>query len=130
MQEYKTRQRRLLTEYLSQHPDEKLSVKQIAAALAGEGISLSAVYRNLSALENSGMVKKCGIKGGREVFYQYMDIQQCREHLHLSCKKCGKIFHLNTKDSDAFVNVIAGSEGFVVDKVKTIIYGTCRECQE
>ena len=48
MSSYSTRQREALLAYLSRHPDELLSARQIADALADEKISLSAVYRNLA----------------------------------------------------------------------------------
>lgn len=51
MSSYSTRQRKALLAYLSRHPDELLSARQIADALADEKISLSAVYRNLAQLE-------------------------------------------------------------------------------
>ena len=56
MQSYSTRQRKVLLAYLSQHPDELLSARQIADALADKKISLSAVYRNLAQLETE---EKC-----------------------------------------------------------------------
>ena len=51
MYSYSTRQRKVLLAYLSQHPDELLSARQIEDALADKKISLSAVYRNLAQLE-------------------------------------------------------------------------------
>ena len=51
MSRYSTKQRKSLLAYLSAHPDELLSTRQIADALQHEKISLSAVYRNLSELE-------------------------------------------------------------------------------
>lgn len=54
MPKYSTQQRKALLHYLSEHPDEHLSTRQIAQALAAEKISLSAVYRNLAALEAEG----------------------------------------------------------------------------
>ena len=48
---YMTKQRKALLSYLSSHADEKLSAKQLEEALCCEGISISAVYRNLSELE-------------------------------------------------------------------------------
>ena len=51
MHSYSTRQRKVLLSYLSQHPDELLSARQIEDALADKKISLSAVYRNLAQLE-------------------------------------------------------------------------------
>ena len=51
MARYLTRQRKQLLEYLSKHTDEQMTARQIADALTAESISISAVYRNLSALE-------------------------------------------------------------------------------
>ena len=51
MAKYLTRQRKRLLEYLSEHTDEQMTARQIADALTADNISISAVYRNLSALE-------------------------------------------------------------------------------
>ena len=68
MSRYSTKQRKSLLAYLSAHPDELLSTRQIADALQHEKISLSAVYRNLSELEAEEKVRR-GIlsvyRGGR-----------------------------------------------------------------
>ena len=44
MSSYSTRQRKALLAYLSRHPDELLSARQIADALADEKKSASAPY--------------------------------------------------------------------------------------
>ena len=54
MAKYLTRQRKRLLEYLSAHTDEQISARQIAEDLAADQISISAVYRNISALEDKG----------------------------------------------------------------------------
>ena len=65
MARYATRQRRALQEYLSRHPDESLSARQIAEGLCGDGISVSAVYRNLAQMELEGEVRRTGKAGSR-----------------------------------------------------------------
>ena len=70
MLNYSTRQRKALLAYLSRHPDELLSARQIAAALEQEKISLSAVYRNLAQLEAEEKVRRSSKTGTREVYYQ------------------------------------------------------------
>ena len=45
MKKYDTRQRDYLISFLNQHPDQLLSVRQIAQELCAQQISLSAVYR-------------------------------------------------------------------------------------
>ena len=58
MSKYSTKQRELLLLYLSEHVDEKISVKQIEEALKKEKISLSAIYRNLAEIEKNGHLKR------------------------------------------------------------------------
>ena len=50
MAKYLTKQRGRLIEYLSSHTDEQITARQIADALTADEISVSAVYRNLSAM--------------------------------------------------------------------------------
>ena len=54
MPRYTTRQREALLDYLSRHPDQPLTVREIAAGVEPDGVSLSAVYRNLAELEAAG----------------------------------------------------------------------------
>lgn len=58
MSKYSTKQRELLLLYLSEHVDEKISVKQIEEALKKEKIILSAIYRNLAEIEKNGHLKR------------------------------------------------------------------------
>ena len=67
-----------------------MTARQIADALAADNISISAVYRNLSALEEEGLLKRSVREGTREVFYQYIAAEECKDSLHLSCRVCGK----------------------------------------
>lgn len=94
MSSYSTQQRKALLAYLSRHPDELLSARQIADALADEKISLSAVYRNLAQLEAEEKVRRSSKSGTREVYFQYLDAESCKGALHMSCVKCGRTFHM------------------------------------
>ena len=72
MKKYDTRQRDYLISFLNEHPDQLLSVRQIAQELCAQQISLSAVYRNLSQLEAEGLIRKSVKPGSREAYYQYV----------------------------------------------------------
>jgi len=65
MPKYETRQRRALLSFLSNHPDEQFSARQIASELEKDGISLSAVYRNLTDLEAESRICRCKSDSGR-----------------------------------------------------------------
>ena len=129
MPKYMTKQRKTLLSYLSGHADEKLSARQIEADLKQEGISISAVYRNLSELEKEGKVRRVNQSGSREVFYQYTDSAHCKECLHLSCEKCGKTYHMNTESAAMLIQNLASSDEFTIDKAHTVLYGVCEDCR-
>ncbi len=129
MPKYMTKQRKLLTEYLSGRTDESISANQIAEALSDK-ISKSAVYRNLADMEAEGKLRRVANKGGREVIYQYVDENVCRDCLHLSCKKCGKTYHMRAPLAQSLVENIQKNESFELDKGKTVLYGICKDCKE
>jgi len=127
MSKYMTKQRRLLTDYLSLHADESISAGQIADALSDQ-ISKSAVYRNLSAMEAEGKVRRIVSGNTREVIYQYTSAHGCEGCLHLSCTKCGKTMHMQKQIADKLVDSVALNDNFSIDKGETVIYGICAAC--
>ena len=130
MAKYLTRQRKRLLTYLSEHTDEQMTSRQIADALAADNISISAVYRNLSALEEEGHLKRSVREGTREVFYQYIAAEECKDSLHLSCRVCGKSIHLGEREAEQLLHRTLESTGFQIDKTKTILYGICEDCRK
>lgn len=127
MQAYKTQTRKLLIDYLQSHADETLTAGRIVKDLPE--ISVSAIYRNLSALEQDGTVRRVAKAGSREVSFQYRQAEACRDHLHLSCRKCGKTFHMDEAETETVLDSIARLDGFAVDRSETVLYGTCEDCQ-
>lgn len=130
MSKYMTKQRKLLLEYLERHPDELLSVHQIAEDLTDEKISVSAIYRNFADLEAEGKVRRASRNGKRKVYFQYTAAEHCKENLHLSCQKCGKSYHLNPKLADVITQGLATTEEFKISIANTVIYGICSSCSK
>ncbi len=126
---YQTKQRKALLEFLATHADEALSAQQIAGALRELAISESAVYRNLSALESQGKVRRVNRAGSREGYYQYTEASRCQGHLHLSCKQCGRTYHMDKQDADRLAQALAMTDDFELDRKKTVLYGICRGCK-
>lgn len=127
---YNTKQRRALLAFLGEHPDELLTARQMADALAEKQISLSAVYRNLAQLEAEEKVRRSSKSGTREVYYQYLDAENCKGALHMSCVKCGRTFHMASGNAVLFAKHLAQSEQFTLDAADTVLYGTCADCRE
>ena len=119
----------MLLEYLSQHADETVSAKQIAAAIGDSAISISAVYRNLAALEKIGKIRRITKQGNRKVFYRFIGGEHCVDRIHLSCKKCGKMYYMDLETTNQLISGIARKSRFAVDKADTVLVGTCANCQ-
>ena len=130
MAKYMTRQRRLLLSFLSEHADETLPTGRIVEALAGEEISASAIYRNLADLEREGTVRRSAKPGSQELCYRYTGAENCERHLHLSCLRCGKTVHMEETETDVLAQQLADSEGFVLNRADTVLYGICADCQK
>lgn len=128
MKKYDTRQRDYLISFLNEHPDQLLSVRQIAQELCARQISLSAVYRNLSQLEAEGLIRKSVRPGSREGYYQYVGAEDCHSHLHLSCTRCGKTFHMDAEHTAQLTHAMSELDGFDLDILKTVLYGICQNC--
>lgn len=128
MVKYLTKQRRQLIRYLEQHTDELLTAQDISQAL--NGVSVSAVYRNLSAMEKDGLLKRSIRENSREAFYQYIAAPGCKDSLHLSCRICGKSIHLGDPETQQLLDSTLKTTGFQIDKSETILYGICADCQQ
>lgn len=130
MSKYMTKQRKALLAFLSAHADEELTARQMEQALSEQGISISAVYRNLADLEKEGKVRRSSKSGSREVYYLYTDGSECRDCLHLSCEKCGKTYHMSMEGAQTLIDALAQSDEFTVDKSNTVLYGVCKSCKK
>ena len=126
MSKYMTRQRKALLAFLGAHADELLSAREIADAL---DVSLSAVYRNLAALEHEGVLRRGGVNNSRESIYQYTGAAACRDCLHLSCTRCGRTFHMSAAGAERLQRDALRSDEFRIDRGETVLYGLCRECR-
>lgn len=129
--EYITTQRTQLYNFLKEHPHSYFTVKQIEQALSASGadVSISAIYRNLSALAEAGSIKKTVKKNSREACYRYIGSDMCRNEIHISCSVCGKIFHMNHTLASFIQEQLANQNDFELDKSKTVILGVCQECK-
>lgn len=130
MTKYLTKQRKELLNYLSEHVDEQMTAKQISENLNDNQISISAIYRNLLALEEDGLLKRSIREGTRDVFFQYIACEKCKESIHLSCRICGKITHLENSITKQLIGNTFERTGFLIDKSETILYGICSDCRK
>lgn len=128
MLKYETKQRKMLSVLLCANADKPLSVADIAAAVKQNGMSTSAIYRNLATLEEEGKVQRITLGGSKKVYYRYTGAKECEKHLHLSCSKCGKTFHMDVPATNSLINEVLSKSDFKVDSLNTVLYGLCGKC--
>ena len=95
---YNTKTRQLILDYLIRNRQHAVSASNILEHLEAEGASPNptTVYRYLDKLAGEQRVMKYVADKGEKAVFQYVDEgRHCREHLHLKCVQCGRIYHLD-----------------------------------
>ena len=95
---YNTKTRQLILDYLIRNRQHAVSASNILEHLEAEGASPNptTVYRYLDKLAGEQRVMKYVADKGEKAVFQYVDEgRHCREHLHLKCVRCGRIYHLD-----------------------------------
>jgi len=86
-------------------------------------VTMSTVYRTLSALEEIGVLDHTHLGHGRAV-YHLTDA----DHQHLFCERCGRVIELPPRKLDAFARMLERDFEFELDRRHFAIGGVCRDC--
>jgi len=124
--EYKTQTRQMILDYMVENPDRIFKASEIAQSLPK--VSLSTIYRNLSRLQETGMVQVVGAEKNNELQYRYTGPCRCASKMHLVCKDCGKFFHLEGPALRLLQHSIARVNGFILDQQQSVLLGYCAAC--
>ncbi len=89
-------------------------------------ISKATVYRNLSVLEEKGMIRRIPKIGNGSDRYD-MNMQP---HFHAKCTKCGKVFDVDLPVDDSIVSKVnvMGDEKFKLSSYQLVFEGICTNC--
>ncbi len=131
--EYNTKQRNKIAEFLKKHKEKSLTAKDIFEKLnaGGEDVDKSTVYRNLERLCNEGKLVKYKESGSNSTYYRLSDDNgECQHHMHAQCADCGKIFHLEEEFVEDFEKKMELVYGIGVDASRTLIVGECDDCRK
>ena len=120
---YNTKSRRVVMELFAASADTALSTEQITDKLAGSGVAVSTLYRQLSALCKEGALARHRNAEG-EYIYRYTGKKTgCSCAFHLKCTVCGNVQHLECPHSSELIEHIGKEHGFSLDKGRTVLYG-------
>ena len=94
MGRYNTEQKKILLDFLEANSENSYTIEEIISALGNRGIGKSTVYRLMTQLVEEKKVRKSAGEG-RQFLYRITANEKCRHHLHLQCKDCGTVLHLD-----------------------------------
>jgi Fur family transcriptional regulator, ferric uptake regulator len=87
-------------------------------------LSLSTVYRTISALKETGAVRELHLEGEQH----HYELDKKKEHSHLVCVACGRVIEV---DSNVFEKAAAAAckdHGFQVTSAQVELGGFCAAC--
>lgn len=124
---YNTEQRKLIEQYLISNQDKFVNVEEILEYMKKNDrqVGATTIYRYLNKLEQNENIR-VEIKNHTK-YYQYI-ANECLNHFHIKCKKCGKTIHLDCEDLEKVNEHIQKEHKFKLDH-NTIIYGICEKCE-
>ena len=130
--QYNTRQRSRLLEYMQAVPGEHFTAKDVCDYFqaCGAPIGVATVYRQLERMVEEGLVNKYIIDANSPACFEYVDRQAtCGEEcFHCKCEKCGKLIHLHCEELVQIRSHLKEEHHFTLDPLRTVFYGLCEEC--
>lgn len=126
---YNTGRRDEVIAFFSSAGGQAFTAEEVCHSLLTDGGGRSSIYRIISALVDEGLLKKLSDEKTRRVRYQYLGEKKCAEHLHLKCKKCGMLFHLDRSVSEKIFESLKSFDGFLLDPGE-VLSGCCRSCSD
>ncbi len=126
---YTTGKRQKIIDFLTEKRENAYTLEEISAALTEDGKGKSTVYRLISELVGEGKITRISDGRTRRITYQYVGAESCHSHLHLKCKGCGKLVHLDEELSQKLGQALLSVGGFFLDE-GAFLFGTCKKCAE
>ena len=93
---------------------------------AHPSISRATVYRNLRMLEAEGRIMRIDVPGSADCFEAHT-----REHYHIRCASCGKLFDAKLKYMPNLVELEQAADSeFEICACNLLFVGYCPDCRE
>ena len=131
--QYNTRQRSRLLEYMQTVPGEHFTAKDVCDYFqaCGTPIGVATVYRQLERMVEEGLVNKYIIDANSPACFEYVgedmhvEAETC---FHCKCEKCGKLIHLHCDELAEIQSHLYKEHRFKLDLMRTVFYGLCEQC--
>jgi Fur family ferric uptake transcriptional regulator len=121
-----TSQRRLVVDILAQS-SEHLDAADIyeLGRQRDPRLSLSTVYRTLSMLKETGVVRELHLDDE----HHHYELDDEDEHSHLVCLGCGRIIEVDSAAFAQAASALGAAYGFEIASAQVELSGYCAECR-
>ena len=128
---YKTKQREFIIKYFENNSAKHITAENIIDYCKEKNIAISkaTIYRSLSLLLKDGIINKYFSSEKSSFCYSLTTINcNSKDHYHLHCKNCDKIFHIDGLEFENISKKIKKDFNFIIDASKNTLHGECSEC--
>jgi Fur family transcriptional regulator, ferric uptake regulator len=87
-------------------------------------LSLSTVYRTISALKETGAVRELHLEGEQH----HYELDKKKEHSHLVCVACGRVIEVDSNVFEKAAAAASKDHGFQVTSAQVELGGFCAAC--
>ena len=92
----------------------------------GFHLSLSTVYRTLSALKEAGVVRELHLDDE----HHHYELDDRDGHSHLVCLTCGRVIEVDSSAFAEAARVTGDAHGFEVASAQVELVGYCADCRQ
>ncbi len=120
-------QRKIIWEVIQNQKDGHLDAEEVflKARQKLPRLSLSTVYRTLSAFKKNGYLEDFFF----DQTHRHFELKQA-DHLHFICSECGEVKELNTRELGRLKNEVESRLKVTVKKSDFNLIGLCSQCQK
>ena len=130
---YHTKATQEIEQYLSLQKDKSFCVADVYHYLESNNVDVnqSTVYRTLDRMTDNGVLVRFKTASSGNYYYRISDEHNnCDAHLHMQCRKCGKVMHLDCAFMDEIRKNLMKQYGFALECNGSTLSGLCRNCKD
>ena len=131
--EYSTKVNEKILEYIKLQKENSFDTKSVYNYIITQDIdvNLTTIYRNLERMAQKNILVKFKSANSSACLYRVVDVKSnCHRHLHMQCRLCKKIYHLEGEFMNNIDNYIKNQFNFNIECEDSLLIGVCYECSK